>query len=110
MTTTVQEQTQSEYRDLPIDWLAESRTNPARRSTKMGCRNWPLLCPGTKAASSIDHFVAESTQSGIAESGACSEGHITDQPGPTPTMKFEAECVSTPIILTFALTCVTVLL
>ena len=28
MTTTVQVQAQSEYRDLPIDWLVESPTNP----------------------------------------------------------------------------------
>jgi ParB family chromosome partitioning protein len=38
MTTTVQAQTQSEYRDLPIDWLVVSPTNP-RKTFDEDCMN-----------------------------------------------------------------------
>ena len=46
MTTTVQ--TQSEYRDLPIDWLVESSTNPRQTFDEDALQELAAFVPGNK--------------------------------------------------------------
>jgi hypothetical protein len=46
MTTTIQ--TQSEYRDLPIDWLVESSTNPRQTFDEDAMHELADFVPGNK--------------------------------------------------------------
>jgi len=49
MTTTVQVQTQSEYRDLPIEWLVVSPTNPRKTFDEDAMQELADFVPGHKS-------------------------------------------------------------
>jgi len=48
MTTMVQVQTQSEYRDLPLDWLVVSPTNPRKTFDEDAMQELADFVPGHK--------------------------------------------------------------